>query len=270
MFDNVYRQAALHPERKSAAPPTGAHASTTSSASPINADALTLIHNILSYIPRPTSIPSLQISDVQPVATAIDNTPHTPPHQHTTLPSDSSPVRPTPTKITCSLKHAEDVLGVENAQRYESQLREKGYGPDVLDAVDNSSLEALGISPGDCIRLKRGAPVWYRSPEAKRLRTGQPSRLTTADASAQVLDDIVGPSPLELDEQMKIRFERRLKDGTGAKTYYGPKMIRTRNPPVDIDYIDHYFNEAAQQMFPVPHGWIPVEAFEQPDSEEEL
>jgi hypothetical protein len=48
---------------------------------------------------------------------------------------------------------------VYSAQDFNSLLKCKGYGPDILSEVPNSD---LGIPPGNIIQLKKGSEVWWK------------------------------------------------------------------------------------------------------------
>lgn len=119
------------------------------------------------------------------------------------------------------------------------------YGPDILHEVNDDDLRKLNIPPGDVIRLKRAAPKWYNSPAAKR------PRASFTDRNGDT------PAP-NTEDQRKIRFERVDVDGTGARTFWGPRMEPSEAPKPN-DYYYQYFNEAMGQMVRVPDGWVPVE-----------
>lgn len=170
--------------------------------------------NILSLVlPRTTA----GASSVDTRSGPFNERPVTPPTS-APLPT-SSPVRPTPTKLTRFLEYAEDKLGVVNATTFEHRLREQSYGPDILHLADSNDLKSLGIDPGDVIRLKRGAPDWYNGPLAKR-----PRRMEH--------DGPQPPSPPgAVNEEQKVSFERRWKDGTEAKRFWGPGVAEYTVPP---------------------------------------
>ncbi|KAJ3871290.1 hypothetical protein F5051DRAFT_446383 [Lentinula edodes] len=44
----------------------------------------------------------------------------------------------------------------------------KGYGPNILECVEDKDLVDLGIKHGDAMHLKRAAPIWFNRPEAKQ------------------------------------------------------------------------------------------------------
>ncbi|KAE9386735.1 hypothetical protein BT96DRAFT_762564, partial [Gymnopus androsaceus JB14] len=156
-------------------------------------------------------------------------------------PINSSPVKNTPTKLRRFLEHAENNLGVKNATFHLSQLKNQGYGPDILDCVNDKDLTDLGIKPGDVKHLKRAAPGWYNGPEAKRTHT-TPSVAAASEAN---------PHP------NRRRFEKRYHDG-GRSSSFGESM----RPLGDIEIPDPSFDwwyrsELTQSMLPVPQGYIP-------------
>lgn len=180
----------------------------------------------------------------------------TPPRRTATLPGqEDSPTHPTPTKLPRFLAFAEKNLGVKDATALEWRLQEQGYGPDVLDAVPDEKLTELDISHGDIIRLKRGAPTWWNGPLAKRARVeagvdGDACALQNADrapaASANARE--------EVDPNMRVRFERRWKDG--ASRMYGPRIRASDDFPEEKDYEDWFFCEEADVWMKVPDGYV--------------
>ena len=50
---------------------------------------------------------------------------------------------------------------------FESPLHCKGFGPDILSQVPDSSLVGLGLSEGDILHLKNGSQKWWNGPNAK-------------------------------------------------------------------------------------------------------
>lgn len=231
-----------------------------------------MIKELLTFVPRPVTVTSTPVPPT-PSTEQERDVPTTPPHLITELPE--SPVYPTPTKLSRFLKHANDHLGVELATSYEFQMKRHGYGPDILHLVDDAKLVEIGIPDGDAIRLKRGAPVWYGSADAKRKRLDSGSGASHKSRSAMFQDcsdsallNAAGNDSEESrrragrDVEMKVRFERRWfdKDGkcTEAKSFWGPR-IEPSDGPVQADYTEYYFNEAANGLFVVPDGWVAVE-----------
>lgn len=180
-FKAEFRQSALHPERQAAAAAAASAITTTTTTAAIRAqsdsDAIGLVKELLAFIPRPGSgsVPSTITSHQSSSAT-----PSTPPHHSVQLPI------PTPTKLTRFLAYAEANLGVQNAPALELSLKMKGYGPDILHLVEDSKLCSLGMSPGDVLRLKRGAPEWYSSPNAKRPRVDDGDQAAGLTSGAHV------------------------------------------------------------------------------------
>lgn len=232
VFNPAHRERILHPDRRTAL---------TQSSTPTS--DLGHMASILSLVlPHANTGSSSIFNQSRP----FNERPVTPP---TSVPMPTSPVRPTPTKLARFLEYAEDELGVVNAKTFEDRLRGQSYGPDILHLADSSDLKSLGIDAGDVLRLKRGAPDWYNGPLAKRPR--------------QIEDDIPQPpSPhTAMIEEQKVSFERRWKDGTEAKRFWGPGVAEYDGPRSEV-WDDTYFCECLQMMVPVPPGYIPLEAGE--------
>ncbi|KAF9219007.1 hypothetical protein BS17DRAFT_718806, partial [Gyrodon lividus] len=71
-----------------------------------------------------------------------------------------SPIMWTPTQLSCFLKHAEKHLGISNTTTFEAALQLQGIGPDILSDVSDQTLQDIGMSTGDIIRLKKGSATW--------------------------------------------------------------------------------------------------------------
>lgn len=147
-----------------------------------------------------------------------------------------SPPKITPTKLPRFLKHAESA-GISNASSFEYDMRRLGYGPDILADVNDADLIKIGVPPGDVIRLKRFAPDWWGSADAKRKR---------------VVADVDVPN-----KRPRVSFERIFKDQSGAARTYGTLE------PSDDEFVDpeadwYYYSNAAQAMIPIPQGFMPV------------
>lgn len=151
-----------------------------------------------------------------------------------------SPVRNTPTLLTRFLRDCEDELGISNATLYESPLRRKSYGPDILHRVSDTALESIGIPAGDIIRLKDASLPWYTGPSAKR------RRVDTEKSGAE-------PTP-----QTVVSYERRWYDvdgqQTGASRFWGPPMTGG-DPQLEEGLQIWYKCIARQDWFPVPRGF---------------
>lgn len=153
-----------------------------------------------------------------------------------------SPPKNTPSKITRFLKYAQDNLGIEAAYTYEGMLTRNGYGPDVLSGADVSikDLESCGFTPGDAIRLKRGAADWWNGPEAKRPKT--------SDRTEDV-------EPTEHATTYDIRFEKRFHGG-GSSTCFGSGLSEAMGKH-RWDYDWWYYNPITQCLERVPTGFVP-------------
>ncbi|KIK60260.1 hypothetical protein GYMLUDRAFT_59713 [Collybiopsis luxurians FD-317 M1] len=107
------------------------------------------------------------------------------------LPDVSSTIKNTSTKLCHFLEHAETNLGVVGASHHLYAMETKGYGPDILDCIDDGALMDLGIKHGDAMHLKQAAPVWWSGPEASSKRSafvsGPASASTSATAAAAEL-----------------------------------------------------------------------------------
>lgn len=231
----MFRESILHPERKATANPPS-----SSSSGPLSTQSeLGHLANIVTTLfdARVASGTRTPAADV--FTPAPGDPPRTPPRQHSQLPDQlTSPVRPTPTKLSRFLSYAESELGIMNAPLLEWRLKDHGYGPDVLDAVSDDSLKELNISHGDVIRLKRGAPAWWNGPLAKRPRP-------------DVAGDVSGGQEEDLK---RVRFERRWHDG--QTRLYGPRIRKVDGVPPVVDYEDWFFCEEAEEWMKIPEGYV--------------
>lgn len=153
----------------------------------------------------------------------------------------TSPPKNTPSKLVLFLRYAEDHAGVSDATSFERALAAQGYGPDIMDQIDKDDLVACGVSAGDAIRLKRVAPIWWASPDAKRV-----TRHASEPPSSQ---------PGRRARRERIRFEKRFLKG-GASSAFGSGMV----PGIHLDadtYDWWFFNDVTDTMEQVPDGYIP-------------
>ncbi|KIM74288.1 hypothetical protein PILCRDRAFT_14550 [Piloderma croceum F 1598] len=118
--------------------------------------------------------------------------------------SPRSPVRNTPTQLTCFLHDCKDNLGITNATQYESPLYRKLYGLDILHRVADSDLESIGIPTGDIICLKDASGPWYNGPSAKHHRV---------------------EVKVKKHKETVVSYEKRWFDADGIQT--GALLIRT-------------------------------------------
>ncbi|KAK0435228.1 uncharacterized protein EV420DRAFT_1317888 [Desarmillaria tabescens] len=192
-----------------------------------NTDGLTVLSNMLNTISTIARGPG----SISPKARSHAGPPSTPPVN-------------SPTKLRRFLAHAEEKLGVANAKAYEEQFSREGLGPDILDSVDSQDLRQMGLTTSDVIRLKKGAPLWWNGPDAKRKAT-----------------DDATPSAGPMPPTKKVCFEKCYLDGSGARTLFGPRLERIDDPldlPESPGYVWYYLCEARNEFVPVPEGFIPV------------
>ncbi|KAJ3885769.1 hypothetical protein GG344DRAFT_70242 [Lentinula edodes] len=151
----------------------------------------------------------------------------------------SSPAKNTPTKLRRFLEYAESDAGVKNATYHLFALENKGYGPDILECVEDKDLVDLGIKHGDAMRLKRTAPIWFNGPEAKR---------------KQPLASLAQPD----QHQNQTRFKKRWING-GRFSTSGRSMQRLDDgEKLDPSYSWFYFSKLAHSMIPLPKNFVPV------------
>ncbi|KAG7099773.1 hypothetical protein E1B28_001585 [Marasmius oreades] len=94
--------------------------------------------------------------------------PTTPSATAPTLPSEpTSPPINSPSKLPRFLDYVREKHGVDCPADVEALMKSKKYGPDVLKDIADDKLVALGLAEGDVIRMKRFAPEWWNSPNAK-------------------------------------------------------------------------------------------------------
>jgi hypothetical protein len=153
-----------------------------------------------------------------------------------------APLVPSPSDVSRFLKHASTTLGVRNALDFESPLRRKGFGPDILPDIADSALVALGISEGDVLRLKNGSRKWWNGPDAKRKLD-------------EVEDEGFGSNgdrDSAENYNKRCHYEYCFPEGGGTR-YNGPPMMEGDRGAHD----EHttYWDERRQKMVPIPDGW---------------
>ncbi|KAI0689260.1 hypothetical protein BC835DRAFT_1522117 [Cytidiella melzeri] len=169
----------------------------------------------------------------------------------TSLPSTnmSVPIPRSPNDLPQFLKFMKDTHGVVNAHTYRTSLSAKGYGPDILDQVDIKDLTAfnVGLTPGDAIRFRNAAPVWWNS------RGKRPRELFEEDVDFN--------SFLERDERGQvgdgepdkcIHYKGRWPDGTRMSWFEVPLIVGDRQ--FDDDFIE-YQDSATLEWKPIPLGF---------------
>lgn len=194
-----------------------------------------------------------------------DHTPVTPKVSH--KPSASVLDSPavifnTPSKLERFLQAAER-NGVPGVQDYRFSLEQKGYGPDILHFVSVNDLVDVSMSPGDAIRLREYASMWWaeeRRRVAKRPRALDDGPPTTS-TSATLPVDTTPP-------QKRLRFEKRFRNG-GGMTVWGRAVVDMRagadgDDDVPSDYTWWVYSNDLKMHIPLPPGKLPVLAYDSP------
>ncbi|KAJ3846712.1 hypothetical protein EV368DRAFT_52390, partial [Lentinula lateritia] len=155
-------------------------------------------------------------------------------------------------KLLCFLVYAETNVSMEHATQHLLRLQEEGYGPDILDQVDDKDLKILGIKHGDVLRLKQAAPLWLNGPDAKHK---VPSAASRVSASASL--SLSGPS-VNLFPNRQC-FEKQWNDESGASSAFSQSMRLLEDDEMPDPTITWwYFSELTKSMLCVPEGYVPV------------
>jgi hypothetical protein len=232
----------MHPPATSTFDPINRHATL-----PRSRSTSTSISN--SSVSQPSDLAHVA-SIVQGLVAMVQPAPHpapSTPNNKSNAPSAPSPPRNTPSKLSRFLEYAEESLGVHGATAYEETFRNRGYGPDILHLVDGTTLQGIGLSEGDVIRLKQNSLHWWNieSESKKRKRPDEDSGRSTHPT---------GPST---PPNIKVRFEKRFHNNGGSARLYGPRITPGRQPPgQDFDWA--YFCEARGRFVPLPDNYIPI------------
>ena len=151
-FDPAHRGVSLLPPGRHLQPTTPAPAATIAAPMSELGHLSTLVTTLLGAANPKTPSHPVSVATVQP-----------------TTPPAITPVHlvPSPSDLPRFLLYASSNLGVCNTLEFESPLHCKGYGPDILPWVADSSLTALSITDGDVLRLKEGSRAWWNGPNAK-------------------------------------------------------------------------------------------------------
>jgi hypothetical protein len=132
-------------------------------------------------------------------------------------------------------------LGITNATQYESPLRRKSYGLDILHRVADSALESICIPAGDVIHLKDASGPWHNGPLAKRCRV---------------------EVEVEKPKGAVVSYEKRWFDADGTQTgvscFWGPPM-RGGDSQLEAGLEIWYRCTARQEWFAVPRGYEALE-----------
>ncbi|KAJ6451030.1 hypothetical protein C8R45DRAFT_848637, partial [Mycena sanguinolenta] len=206
-FDTANRQVALHPSRIAAGVNCNGPAAALVPAQGMS--DIGYLANILTTVMGGRN----GVADVTNPAALLKT-----PVRETEEKNNSSPIRPTPSKLPRFLEYAATNLGVPSALTFESPMRHNGFGPDILHLVEDRDLTDLGIKKGDVIRMKGGTQEWWNGPNAKK-RSHADMEATSASASGSGgLADALATTPSK-----KVSFERHYEDG-GASRFYGPQI----------------------------------------------
>ena len=161
----------------------------------------TIIENVYKFVTS-NNIPSAQVPSTPLLAPAA------------TILTTSSLPRNSPSKVGHYLGYASEKLGVRDAHVYKEALAREGYGPDILPYVEDKALTECGLTPGDVIRLKRGAAEWWNSSDAKRARILEPT-------------DKPQPALPTSTTEYGIRFEKKYLDG-GSVSCFGSGVVEAK------------------------------------------
>lgn len=217
--------------------------------------------SIQPAIPAPPVPAMSELGHLSNLVTAIfgaANTPLVTPSRTPTVPAavaretEVALLIPSPSDIPRFLKHASTNLGIRNALEFESPLRRKGFGPDILSDIDDSALVALGISEGDVLRLKNGSRRWWNGPDAKR-KLAEDDDNRSRDTSDDHVDK-------------RCHYEFLFPEGGGTR-YSGPPMKEGDRGLHDDSTT--YWDEGRQKMVPIPEGYTapPYDAPDDDDNE---
>ena len=159
-----------------------------------------------------------------------------------------------PSHIPQFLKHASSKLGVRNALDFESPLRRKGYGPDILPDIADSELVALGISEGDVIRLKNGSRRWWNGPDAKcKFDEVDDNNFFSWLSPGRTASDAEADTSNGYQSKRICHYEYRCLEGDGATRYNVAPM--ERGGLEDHDRFTSYYDEKQRKMLPIPDGF---------------
>ncbi|KAL1745520.1 hypothetical protein HDZ31DRAFT_63014 [Schizophyllum fasciatum] len=123
----------------------------------------------LAAEPTAPSTPAtvVPISDPLSQVSTTPTRPSTPIHGVMVAPPGPPAVN-TPSKLHRFLEWMSVKGGIPEALTLKPLLHQEKLGPDVLDIVAIDNLKNLGISTGDALRLRKEAPIWWKSAEAKK------------------------------------------------------------------------------------------------------
>lgn len=185
-----------------------------------------------------TSSSNTSTSDIAHLTTIVNAIiqpkpmPSTPTKKATPV-SEEIPYKNTPLKLSRFLCFAQASLSIPDALEYEHSLPNHGYGPNILHLLKCEDLTNVGFSAGDAIRLQQHGQEWCCTIGEKHKHDADPP-----------------------NEQVdSICLEKHWKDGSGAATFWGTKLVDGDTPP---DYDWWFYCQVTKAMQPVLRGMVPV------------
>ncbi|KAF7795175.1 hypothetical protein EIP86_006324 [Pleurotus ostreatoroseus] len=163
----------------------------------------------------------------------------------TTAPTTPLRPPPSPEDLHRFLDWAESSRGIHNALSYESPLRHKDLGPDILSHIPNDTLMAsdIGISLGNAIRLKEASRAWYALSESMGGK-----RKHAADEAAEL--GAGSSKSRRTNDDYWVRYERRHPNG--AESWTDPPPIAGEHKPEDDNV--SYYDDVLGKLVPLPMG----------------
>ncbi|KAL1738368.1 hypothetical protein HDZ31DRAFT_78420 [Schizophyllum fasciatum] len=251
----------LDPER-AAAEPTAP--STPSTVVPTS-DPLSQVSSMLQSIERLVTVTAGRSDSCGPPATPTR--PSTPIHGVMVAPPGSPAVN-TPSKLHRFLEWMSVKGGIPEALTLEPLLHQEKLGPDVLDMVAIDDLKNLGISTGDALRLRKEAPIWWKSAEAKKRPRAETNEGMWERTHRERSIDSVPPQDEDLSTRTtrmaKIRFHVKFLDEegrvVGSHRRYGLRMepVEGTPPPENPRERVEFWSEELGDWYPVPRDRIPI------------
>ena len=156
----------------------------------------------------------------------------------------------TPSKLTCFLEAAEK-NGIPGVQSYHATLSLKAYGPDILHLVNNADLAEVGISPGDAIRLKEYASMWWMNEQQRVAK--HPRELGNDHRGVSIPLPAHSTTPLN----KRLRFEKHYHKG-GGMSISGRDIAKAASDYNGHDHSWWVYSKELKMFIPLPAGKVPV------------